>query len=186
MKFDIILSGVGGQGGLSVSTLITQAAIEEGLYVKQSEVHGMSQRGGEVLAHLRISDSPIFSPLIPKGTADLILSFEPLEGLRYVAWLQRDGFFITSSTPVKNIESYPDLEQILTKIRSLPNATVIDAEAKAREAGNVRALNMVLLGAASKILPIKKELIEQSIKNYFERKGSSIVESNIKAFTYGL
>ena len=97
MKTDMILSGVGGQGILSIAAVVGEAAVNEGLYMKQAEVHGMSQRGGDVQSNLRLSDQPIASDLIPKGQADLIVSLEPMEALRYLPYLKKDGWLVTNS-----------------------------------------------------------------------------------------
>ena len=185
MKYDMILAGVGGQGVLSVSAIIASSAMKEGLHVKQSEVHGMSQRGGAVVANLRISDQPIASDLIPRGTASMILSMEPLESLRYIDYLSPDGYLITSTNPVVNIPDYPDLDELLQKIRSLPHVKLVDAEKLARQAGSGRATNMVMVGAASSLLPVKMETVEQFIRDIFERKGEKVVEINLKAFRLG-
>src|SRR5512138_2857743 len=128
MKYDIILAGVGGQGVLSVSAIIASSAMKEGLAVKQSEVHGMSQRGGAVLANLRLSDRPIASDLISLGAASMILSMEPLESLRYLPYLNPAGTIITASDPMVNIADYPALDGLLASIRTLPNASLVDAE----------------------------------------------------------
>jgi indolepyruvate ferredoxin oxidoreductase beta subunit len=185
MKFDIIMAGVGGQGTLSVSGIIAAAAMNEGLKVKQSEVHGMSQRGGAVVAHLRLSDEPIASSIIPHGSAGLILSNEPLEGLRYLDYLARDGTLISSTTPTINISDYPKLDSLLQTIRELPHGVVVDDKELARRAGSLRATNMVMVGAASQLLPIKPETIEHFIKRRFQTKGERVVETNIKAFRAG-
>ncbi len=185
MKYDVILSGVGGQGVLSVSAIIASSAMEEGLHVKQSEVHGMSQRGGAVYTNLRLSDSAIFSDLIPVGGASLILSMEPLESLRYMDYLNPEGQLITSSNPELNIGDYPDLDTLLAKIKTLPHAQVIDARKLAVEAGAARATNMVLAGAASNFLPLKPETMENYIQKIFRRKGDKVVETNLKAFRLG-
>lgn len=186
MKFDIILAGVGGQGGLSVSVVIARAAMAAGLQVKQSEVHGMSQRGGEVLAHLRISDRQIQSPTISKGGADLILAFEPLEALRYVEWLSPEsGTVVSGSTPIRNIPDYPALEEILAEIRGLPRQHIIEADAIARAAGNPKAANLVLVGAAADLLPIPPGLLRDEIARLFARKGEAVVKANEKAFEEG-
>ncbi len=185
MKYDIILAGVGGQGVLSVSAIIASSAMKEGLHVKQSEVHGMSQRGGAVLANLRLSDEPIASDLIPLGGAAMILSMEPLESLRYLQYLNPAGAIITSSDPMVNIPDYPVLDGLLASIRALPNAALVDAEQLAREAGSARATNMVMVGAASHRLPVKVETIEHFIESLFARKGEKVVETNLKAFRAG-
>jgi len=186
MNYDMILCGVGGQGGISVSVVIARAAMAEGLRVKQSEVHGMSQRGGEVLAHLRISDTEPASPTIPQGGADLVIAFEPLEALRYLPWLSRArGALVSAVTPIKNFPAYPDLEAVLAEIRKVPRSLLLDADALAREAGNLRAANMVLVGAASSLLPIPAERLEAEIRTQFERKGEAVVEANLAAFRKG-
>ncbi|MCX7024485.1 MAG: indolepyruvate oxidoreductase subunit beta [Spirochaetes bacterium] len=185
MKYDIVFCGVGGQGGISVSVVIARAAMAAGLQVKQSEVHGMSQRGGEVLAHLRISDKPIASPTIPRGCANLILAFEPLEALRYLPWLSRDGAVVAATAPIRNIPTYPEIESVLAEIKALPKAVLLDADALAKEAGNARAANIVLVGAAAKYLPLKADAIETAIAENFARKGDAVVSANVKAFQNG-
>ncbi len=185
MKYDIILAGVGGQGVLSVSAIIASSAMKEGLHVKQSEVHGMSQRGGAVLANLRLSDQPIASDLIPLGGASMVLSMEPLESLRYLQYLNPAGAIITASDPMVNIPDYPALEGLLASIRTLPNAALVDAEQLAREAGSARATNMVMVGAASHRLPVKVDTIEHFIESLFARKGEKVVQTNLKAFRAG-
>lgn len=185
MKYDIILAGVGGQGVLSMSAIIASSAMKEGLHVKQSEVHGMSQRGGAVLANLRLSDRPIASDLIPLGAASMILSMEPLESLRYLRYLDLGGTVVTSSDPLVNIPDYPQLDGLLDSIRSLPNAVLVEADRLAREAGSARATNMVMIGAASHWLPVQVETIEQFIESLFARKGEKVVATNVKAFLSG-
>jgi len=185
MKFDIILAGVGGQGVLSVSAIIASSAMKEGLAVKQSEVHGMSQRGGAVLANLRLSDRPIASDLIPRGLASLILSMEPLESLRYLEFLSADGTVITATNPVANIADYPPIDEVLAHIRGLPHALTIDAESLARKAGSARATNMVMVGAASPLLPVPFETLEHFVQTIFAGKGAKVVETNLKALHAG-
>lgn len=185
MKYDIILAGVGGQGVLSVSAIIASSAMQEGLFVKQSEVHGMSQRGGAVLANLRLADASIASDLIPVGCASMILSMEPLESLRYLRFLSADGAVITSTNPVINIPDYPDLEQVLAHVRGLPASRLVDGELLARAAGSARATNMVMVGAASHRLPVKVETLEHHIRTVFAAKGDKVVETNVKAFRAG-
>ncbi|MCX6552706.1 MAG: indolepyruvate oxidoreductase subunit beta [Acidobacteria bacterium] len=185
MKCDIILSGVGGQGVLSVSAIIASSAMQEGLAVKQSEVHGMSQRGGAVLANLRISDKPIASDLIPRGTAALILSMEPVESLRYLEYLAADGTVITATNPVTNIDDYPPIESILDQVRRLPHAIMIDAEKLARQAGSARATNMVMVGAAAHLLPVPFATIEHFVRTLFAPKGERVVDINVKALHAG-
>jgi indolepyruvate ferredoxin oxidoreductase beta subunit len=185
MKQDIILAGVGGQGILSIAFVIDSAALKEGLEVKQAEVHGMSQRGGAVQSHLRLSQEHIFSDLIPKGEADMILSVEPLEALRYVDYLRPEGMIISSSTPFVNIPDYPDVEKILADIRLARHHLVIDSENLAKEAGSSRTQNMVMLGAASRSLMVKDDHLVEFIRVLFERRGENVVRANLKAFELG-
>lgn len=185
MKQDIILAGVGGQGIISIATVIAGAALEEGLEVKQAEVHGMSQRGGAVQSHLRLSRARIWSDIIPQGEADLVLSVEPLEALRYLDYLRPDGMVIASRAPFVNITNYPDLETVLDKIREIPRHLIIDSEKLAKEAGSSRTQNMVLLGAASGRLMVREESLFRFIRSLFERHGENIVAANLKAFALG-
>ena len=185
MKTDIILCGVGGQGILSIATIIGEAAMNENLYIKQAEVHGMSQRGGDVQSNLRISSDPIASDLIPRGGADVIISMEPMEALRYLPWLKQDGWIITSSTPFKNIPNYPDMAVIEDDLAKLPHVISLDIEQLAREGGVPRSANVILLGAAQKALGLEYEKLEQAIRRVFARKGDAVVEANIKALAMG-
>ena len=181
MKRDIILSGVGGQGILSIAAVIGRAALEDGLHIKQAEVHGMSQRGGDVQSNLRISSSAIRSDLIPRGAADLIVSMEPMEALRYLPWLADDGWVITGITPLINIPNYPEGETL----GKLPHAVVLDADAVAKAAMAPRSANMALLGAAAPLLGIDAAKLESGIRAIFARKGGQVVETNLAAFRAG-
>ena len=185
MKQDIILAGVGGQGILSIAFVIDNAALKEGLSFKQAEVHGMAQRGGAVQSHLRLSSGQIFSDLIPRGEADILLSVEPLEALRYFDYLSPEGIVVTSSSPYVNIPDYPDLEAILAKIRNVEKRVIVDSEKLAKEAGSSRAQNMVMLGAASPFLVLKRESLVEFIRVLFQPRGEKIVEINLKAFELG-
>ena len=185
MKTDIILSGVGGQGILSIAAAIGEAALKEGLYMKQAEVHGMSQRGGDVQSNLRLSDRPIASDLIPLGHADLIISLEPMESLRYLPYLNKEGWLVTNSQPFINIPNYPDLEKVKAELDKLPHKVVLDVEAIAKEAGSMRAANIVMLGAATPFLGIEYEKIEDGVRSIFARKGEEIVAMNLKALKAG-
>jgi indolepyruvate ferredoxin oxidoreductase beta subunit len=185
VKFDIVLAGVGGQGVLSIANIIASSAMKDELRVKQSEVHGMSQRGGAVMAHLRLSDVIIASDLVPKGRADMILGMEPVECLRYLPYLSKDGTVITATTPVLNIPDYPNIDGLLEKVASLPRSVQVDASKVARESGSLKAANMVLVGCASPLLPIKQEPMEHFIETTFKRKGDDVVTANIKAFRAG-
>ena len=185
MKTDIILSGVGGQGILSIAAAIGEAALKEGLYMKQAEVHGMSQRGGDVQSNLRLSDQPIASDLIPLGHADLIISLEPMESLRYLPYLSKEGWLVTNSQPFINIPNYPDVETVRKEIDKLPHKVVLDVETIAKNVGSVRAANIVMLGAASPFIGIEYDKIAEGIKRIFTRKGEEIVEMNLKALKAG-
>jgi indolepyruvate ferredoxin oxidoreductase beta subunit len=185
MTYDIVLSGVGGQGVLSLSAVIAAAAMDAGLHVKQSEVHGMAQRGGAVLANLRLSDGEIASDTIPRGRASLILSMEPLESLRYLEYLSPEGTLITAATPVLNIPDYPPVAEVLARVRRVRHAVLVESDALARRAGSARATNMVMIGAASRVLPLDAALLERYIATRFARKGPGVVETNLAAFRAG-
>jgi indolepyruvate ferredoxin oxidoreductase beta subunit len=185
MKVDIILSGVGGQGILSIAAVIGEAALNEGLYMKQAEVHGMSQRGGDVQSNLRLSDKPISSDLIPKGKADLIISLEPMESLRYLPYLKKEGWVVTNSQPFINIPDYPDMEKVNAELEKLPQKVILDVEAIAKKAGSVRAANIVMLGAATPFLGIDYAKIEEGVRRIFNRKGEEIINMNLKALKAG-
>ena len=185
MKFDMILAGVGGQGVLSVAAIIAQAAVNEGLNVRQSEVHGMAQRGGAVLAHLRISDTAIAGDLVPKGGADIIISMEPLESLRYTDWLAPSGALVTAIEPFVNISNYPETETVLAVIKHCPLWRIIEAASLAKEAGLARAVNTVMVGAASAFLPIKVKTLEDTIAKVFSAKEAAVQTANTKAFQLG-
>ena len=186
MKTDIILCGVGGQGILSIATVIGEAATQAGLYLKQAEVHGMSQRGGDVQSDLRLSTEPIHSDLIPKGRANLIISMEPMEALRYIPFLDADGTIVTSSKPFVNIPDYPAPEAVIAELESLPHVHKYDIESLAREAGNPKGANMALLGMAAHYMGIlSPEQIRAAIGRIFAAKGDAIVEANCKCFDLG-
>ena len=187
MKKDLILCGVGGQGILSIATVIGEAATAAGLCLKQAEVHGMSQRGGDVQSNLRLSTEPIWSDLIRKGGADLVISMEPMESLRYLPYLSADGVIVTGSTPLVNIPDYPAEEDLRAELESLPHVIVRDIDAIAREAGNPRGANMALLGMAAQAIGIvSAEQLRTAIATVFGRKGQAVVDANIKAFDCGL
>ncbi|MDR2890193.1 MAG: indolepyruvate oxidoreductase subunit beta [Alistipes sp.] len=185
MKKDIILSGVGGQGILSIATVIGTAALAEGLQLKQAEVHGMSQRGGDVQSNLRISSEPVASDLIPRGEADIIISLEPMEALRYLPYLSKEGWIITNTTPFVNIDNYPDTEAIMAELKGMKNVILIDVDAIAAAEGSPRVANIVLLGAAVPFLGLGLDKFEQGIRAIFGRKGDEVVEANIKALKAG-
>lgn len=183
MEKNIIIAGVGGQGILTIATILDLAAMHAGLNIKQAEVHGMSQRGGEVQTHLRISDGEIFSDLIPMGQTDLILSVEPLEALRYLPYLKPNGAIVTSDEPFKNIPNYPDENEVISTVKkSAENVIFVEATKIANELGNPKSYNIVMLGAAAKFLGIKNEEFEWAINHLFGSKGQEVVDLNIKAF----
>jgi indolepyruvate ferredoxin oxidoreductase beta subunit len=185
MKNDIILSGVGGQGILSIAASIGLAAVANNLFLKQAEVHGMSQRGGDVQSHLRISDKPVYSDLIPYGTATLIISVEPMESLRYLPWLSKSGWLVTNSNPFINIPDYPAIDEIINEIKKIKNHIIIDADSIAKESGSARSGNMVILGAASSYIDMSYLSLENAVIKLFERKGEDVIEANLKALKAG-
>lgn len=185
MNKNIIIAGVGGQGILTIASIIDLAAMNLGLNVKQAEVHGMSQRGGAVESHLRISSKEIFSDLIPLGKADLILSIEPMEALRYLPFLSPTGVIVTATEPYKNIPGYPDEEKLMETIRESAIYLPVEAGSLAKKAGSPKTFNVVMLGAASPYLGIEAKELEKAIGLFFERKGEEIINMNIKAFRLG-
>ena len=185
MKIDIILCGVGGMGALSSAAIISKAALDMGWYMKQAETHGMSQRGGDVQSHLRISDEPIASDLIPEGQCDIILSVEPMEALRYLPFLNKNGWVITNKNPFINIPNYPNQDELMAEINKIPNHIIFDADAIAKEIKNPKGANMVVLGAASKYLKIDIEKLEDAVRSIFGKKGDDIINANINALRAG-
>ncbi len=186
MKTDIILAGVGGQGILSIATILGAAALAENLYLKQAEVHGMSQRGGDVMSCLCLSSDPIASDLIPLGGADLIVSLEPMEALRYLPYLAPAGRVVSSTVPFVNIGNYPAEEELLAELTAIPGTVAFDMDAVAKEVATARSSNMVLLGACAPFTGIAPEAIEQGIRTVFGAKGEKIVEANLAAFRAGM
>ena len=187
MKKDIILAGVGGQGILTIATIIGDAATAAGLNLKQAEVHGMSQRGGDVQSNLRLSTEPIHSDLIKQGAADLIISMEPMEALRYLPYLNKEGWVVTSSHPFKNIPNYPEEEALMQELNNLPQVAALPIEDVAKENNLPKSANVVLLGMAAKYIEIlTPEQLRESIARVFAAKGEKIVEANQQAFDWGL
>lgn len=186
MQKNIIIAGVGGQGILTIASIIDLAAMNLGLNLKQAEVHGMSQRGGAVESHLRISSKEIYSDLIPLGKADLILSIEPMESLRYLPFLSPEGIIVTTTEPYENIGNYPNIDDLLNNIRMSAKHLLVDAKIIAQEAGGSKTYNIAMLGAASPYLGIETEELEKAIEIFFKRKGDKIVEMNLKAFRLGI
>ncbi|MDD4141956.1 MAG: indolepyruvate oxidoreductase subunit beta [Bacteroidales bacterium] len=185
MKTDIILAGVGGQGILSIAATIGTAAVAKGLNIKQAEVHGMSQRGGDVQSHLRLSDKPIASDLIPQGQVDIIISVEPMEALRYVDMLKPDGWIVTNKATFNNISNYPEAEDIYNELKKYKNHIIIDANTIAKDLGSSRSANIVILGAAAKFIDMPYESFEEALMSIFARKGEDVVNANIKALHAG-
>ncbi|HPV14532.1 MAG TPA: indolepyruvate oxidoreductase subunit beta [Candidatus Cloacimonadota bacterium] len=186
MKKDIILAGVGGQGILTIAAILGNAAISRGWYLKQAEVHGMSQRGGDVQSHLRLSEKPIWSDLIPFGQADMILSVEPMEALRYLPYLADDGWIISNKTPFKNIPNYPDVDAIYKEVTDYKKHVLIDGDAIAKEINSPRSMNVVILGAAIDKIGFSQQEIEDAIRTTFAGKGDKIVNANLLALQAGI
>ena len=187
MKKDIILAGVGGQGILTIATIIGDAAAAAGVNLKQAEVHGMSQRGGDVQSNLRLSTEEIHSDLIKQGAADMIISMEPMEALRYLPYLSEEGVVVTSSNAFKNIPNYPDEQALMAELKALPRTAILPIEDIAKENSVPKSANVVLLGMAAKHIEIlSPEQLRESIKRVFASKGEKIVEMNCQAFDLGL
>ncbi len=185
MKIDIILAGVGGQGILTIAAIIGTAALKNGLFLKQAETHGMSQRGGAVVSHLRISDAPIASDLISMASAEVIISVEPMESLRYLPYLAQQGYLITNSTVVDNILNYPDFSNLEAEISKIPHSLTLPADEIASGIGNSRGSNLVMLGAASLVISISDVDFEKAIVACFAAKGEQLVIANLDAYRAG-
>ncbi len=182
---DIIVAGVGGQGILSLAAVLCGACVRRGLHVKQSEVHGMAQRGGAVVSHIRISSDAVASDLIPFGCASLLVALEPMEGLRYLPYARPDALLVANRTPVKTAAGYPDVEAVWNRIKSWPRHVLLDAEKLAREAGTVKAVNSVMLGAGADHLIVAPDDLREELAAFFAAKGADIVGKNLKAFDLG-
>lgn len=185
MNFDLVICGVGGQGVLSIAWVLDHAAHEAGLHLQQSEVHGMAQRGGAVSAFLRIADQPIASVLIGQGSADVLMSVEPLEALRYTQLLKTDGWIVSDVTPMVNVPNYPAMADLTRVLFGAPRLVAVDATRLAHKAGTIKAQNMTVLGAAAMHLPLPVNLLEKHIAALFGRKGERIVNANLHAFRKG-
>ena len=181
---DVVLAGVGGQGVLSVAAIIAAAARAEGLAVKETEVHGMAQRGGAVQATLRISAEPIASELVPRHTAAIILGLEPVEALRYLDYLALDGVLITAADPMINVPDYPALSDVHDAVREV-GGHLVEAWRLAKESGSARAANIVMVGAASVFLSLPVEALETAVRQAFATKGPRVTEINLIAFRAG-
>ncbi len=186
MNRNLILAGVGGQGLLALAAVIGEAARSQGLHVLQAEVHGMAQRGGIVQSHLRYADHPIHSALVKKGTAHLVLSLEPMEALRYVAYLAEDGAVVTSTSPLKNIPNYPEEERIEGDLNHIGRHCLLDAPALAKQAGAIQSTNMVMLGAGAPFLELPVDALERAIRTIFAGKSDAIIDTNLRALYLGL
>ena len=183
MTKNVMIVGVGGQGSLLASKLLGHLLLKEGYDVKVSEVHGMSQRGGDVQSHLRLSTEPIWSDLIPMASADVIISMEPMESLRYLEYLSPEGTVVTGSVPFVNIPNYPDETALQSELDALPHVVKNDIEAVAKDCNGARGANMVLLGmAAPHIGILSVEQLREAIKVVFARKGEAVVEANLRCF----
>lgn len=183
---NLLISGVGGQGVVLASYVLSQVAMAEGYEVKQSEVHGMSQRGGSVTSHLRFG-AQVNSPLVAPGTVDVLLSFEPVEAMRYVHWLKPGGLLVYNTVRVNpspvaaGLAEYPaDIDERIAA--AWPNVRALDAASLATQAGTVKAVNVVMLGAVSQNLPFADATWEQVIRRVVPPK---TVDTNLKAFALG-
>lgn len=185
MKTDLILAGVGGQGIVTIAATVGMAALKKDLFLKQSEVHGMSQRGGAVQSHMRVSEKEIASDLIGLSSADLIISVEPMEGLRYLSYLSQNGWLITNIHPFINIRNYPDINKLMDEIKSVKNHIALDADAMAKDMKSIRSSNIIMLGAASPFINIDYKMLEEGLKAIFTKKGDKVVNINLKALKIG-
>lgn len=182
----IMIVGVGGQGTLLASRILGSALTSEGFDVKVSEVHGMSQRGGSVVTYVRYGEK-VYSPVVTQGEADLILSFEQLEAARWLPYLKKGGKIVVNTQAIdpmpviSGVMSYP--QEIIANLKNSGIDVIdVDALALAEEAGSVKAVNVVLIGLVAKQMNMKKDVLEQAIKDTVPAK---FVELNLKAFQLG-
>lgn len=181
----LILAGVGGQGTLTLAQIVMEVARRAGSFVLQSEIHGMSQRGGAVQAFLTIAPFPVSTPVLMEGTGDLLLALEPLEALRYVPLLRRDAPMLVARDPVKTVEGYPPEEQLYGALEALPGCEMVDTETLARTLSFKQAAGMVLLGRAAARLPFPEGLWEEVLAERFGARGTTVVDRNVRAFVHG-
>ena len=182
----IIIAGVGGQGILLASDILSEVCMEAGFDVKKSEVHGMSQRGGDVVSHV-VYGEKVYSPLIGEGDADVILSFEKIEALRNIDFLKKDGVMIINKMEIKPLPvasgfaDYPKnpIDDIKKHVK---NVIVVDGQKEAEQIGNIRVMNVILLGILARHMDIEKELFVETVKKKVPPK---TVDMNIKAFNFG-
>jgi len=184
---DIVIVGVGGQGVILISDVIGRAAVKAGKPVRGAETHGMAQRGGSVINHTRIGCE--YSPLVPSGGADVLLSLEPAEALRFGHFLSPEGIALINTTPVLPVTvttgkaGYPALEEILPLLsKSCQQVRVIDATALARQAGTAQAMNVVMLGALSRFIPLPEEVLLEALSQVVPAR---YLEANLRAFQLG-
>ncbi len=184
-SLSIMIVGVGGQGTLLASRVIGDVGIKKNYDVKVSEVHGMSQRGGSVVTYVKLGDK-VYSPIIEKGEADIILAFEQLEALRWIDYLKGGGKLITNDQKIDPMPviigkaKYP--EGIIGKLKNNYETISVDALSIAKQSGNIKAVNTVLLGIAAKLTEIEKEIWLEAIK---ETVPAKFLEVNLKAFEEG-
>ena len=182
---NVVLAGVGGQGILSIAYCICKAALNRAHQIKQSEVHGMAQRGGNVESHVRFSDTGIPSALIPKGQADLIIAVEPVEALRHEDYLRPDGHMVSSVKPIMNFDGYPELPGLLKRIAQVDNHVLLNSKHLATVAGNARVENIIILGAASDRLGLRLDEFDTVLEELFTSKGERVVQANQRALRIG-
>ena len=181
----IIVAGVGGQGTITLAQLILGAAWRSKYHCLQSEVHGMSQRGGAVNAHIVFDSQPVTSPTIEEGSADLLIGMEPLETLRYVHMVKKEGNIISSLSPIVNMGNYPEESTVIDAVKKVDDIHLVDTDACSKELKNRHAGNVILLGMASKFLPMEQELWLSIFEERFKVKGDKIIQKNKEAFEYG-
>lgn len=185
-KFDLLITGVGGQGAILASDIIGKAAVTAGLSIRAAETHGMAQRGGSVVNHIRIGQT--YGSMIPKKGADLMLALEPMEAVRYLDFLKDGGIIIVNTQPVVPVTvtsgqaKYPEVSDILDALSEKYIVKAFNADELAFEAGSRLAMNVVMVGAVSGYLPIPKETLIESVKALVPQK---TIEVNLRAFEAG-
>jgi indolepyruvate ferredoxin oxidoreductase beta subunit len=184
--FDLVIAGVGGQGAILASDIVGRAAVKEGLSIRAAETHGMAQRGGSVVNHIRIGCE--LGSMIPLGGADVLLALEPSEALRYLDYLAEDGLVIVNTAPILPVTvtsglcSYPDIGEVMESLEGKRKVIGFNATQVAIEAGNAQAMNVVMVGAISNYLPVSPEVMLECVRELVPPK---TVDINVKAFELG-
>jgi indolepyruvate ferredoxin oxidoreductase beta subunit len=185
-RFDLVIAGVGGQGTILASDIIGRTAVKENMPVRAAETHGMAQRGGSVVNHVRLGCE--LGSMIPRKGADVLLALEPSEALRYLEYLSDDGIVIVNTDPILPVTvtsglcSYPDVNAIIENLGRGHEVKAFNATGLAKEAGNIQAMNVVMVGAVSNYLPLSADIMLECVRELVPPKTTDI---NVRAFELG-